>query len=181
MCDTLKEGLGDANAWLTVYIANRPAFVFSCQGGGVYPMQAGEIAAVGQACGNGWRKVFNVYAKLVYALAHPRLKHADTSSWQQWRDRHLLQSQSDTALLFTPYQSATASSQGIHLIMGRTYARSLSLPAGLTWLDDEFAIDWGHRLIVCPYFDYRQLSDIKIIRLVALIHQLVDQSLATAP
>jgi len=60
--------------------------------------------------------------------------------------------------------------------MGRTYAKSLVnsqlLTAPLTWLDDEFAINKEARVIVCPYFDYRQLSNIKIVRLAQLMKSL---------
>lgn len=56
--------------------------------------------------------------------------------------------------------------------MGRTYARALvnsgRLDVPLTWLDHEFAINAASRVIVCPYFDYRQLSNLKIDRLAAL-------------
>jgi hypothetical protein len=60
--------------------------------------------------------------------------------------------------------------------MGRTYAKSLvqskQLTVPLTWLDGEFAINKKERVIVCPYFDYRQLSNIKIVRLATLIKHL---------
>jgi len=68
--------------------------------------------------------------------------------------------------------------QTIHIICGRTYVKQLlasgELQANLVWLDDEFAIDEANRLIVCPYFDYRQLSNIKIERLSAMLSQLVN-------
>ena len=61
----------------------------------------------------------------------------------------------------------------IHLIIGKTYAKLLvnatQLECELTWLDNEFAINTQHRVIVCPYFDYRQLSNIKIERLAAMM------------
>jgi hypothetical protein len=60
----------------------------------------------------------------------------------------------------------------VHIIMGKTYAKSLTLPHLLTWLDHEFAINIHNKLVVCPYFDYRQLSNIKLMRLVKLIKQL---------
>jgi hypothetical protein len=59
--------------------------------------------------------------------------------------------------------------------MGKTYAKQ-SLPVlaieplvNLQWLDADFAVDPEHGIIVCPYFDYRQLSNSKIDRLVDLI------------
>jgi hypothetical protein len=60
--------------------------------------------------------------------------------------------------------------------MGKTYAKSLlssgALDLELIWLNNEFAINHSQRLIVCPYFDYRQLSNVKIERLAELIKEL---------
>jgi len=64
----------------------------------------------------------------------------------------------------------------LHIICGKTYAKQLissgELETQLTWLDDEFAIDRANMLVVCPYFDYRQLSNSKIERLAALLLEL---------
>jgi hypothetical protein len=61
----------------------------------------------------------------------------------------------------------------IHIIMGKTYAKSFDFADKLIWLDNEFAIKPENNVIVCPYFDYRQLSNIKIIRLVEMIKSLL--------
>jgi len=42
----------------------------------------------------------------------------------------------------------------------------------LSWLDNKFAIDKINRVIVLLYFDYRQLSNIKIDRLTKLSAEL---------
>ena len=144
-------------------------------------LSQGELSTIGQQCGNGWRKVFNVYSKLLFAL-DPQLFEfqQQASTWQTYRDQHLLQRSSATALLFTP-PILTTSENTIHIIMGRTYAKQLvntnQLNVPLTWLDNEFAINEQHRVIVCPYFDYRQLSNIKIARLAVLIKQLKNQEM----
>jgi hypothetical protein len=49
----------------------------------------------------------------------------------------------------------------VYIIMGKTYAKSLSLPRTLTWLGQKFAINIHNKLVVYLYFDYRQLSNIK--------------------
>ena len=92
------------------------------------------------------------------------------TSWQAYRDNELLQYDSSTALLFS--EPELDSDAGINVVMGKQYAKSLPLAAELSWLDDEFAICESGSIIVCPYFDYRQLSDIKIIRLTELIEQI---------
>ena len=172
---TELQGLGDGAGVIRVYIANRPSFTFSQQNNCIAPLQQGEINAVGQACGNGWRKVFNVYAKLIYALSSQGvmdLTQHKFASWQAYRDKRLLQQGSATALLFGPSGPDFSCNKTVHIVAGRTYANSLNLPPGLVWLDREFAIDKHNKLIVCPYFDYRQLSNSKIIHLIELIAQL---------
>lgn len=176
-------GIGDKSARFRVYIGNRPAFhAFSMQS--EFPaLMPGELRAIGLACGNGWRKVFNVYAKLIYALSSdiPIAKQGNEFlSWQAYRDLQLLQTNSDTALCFT-YNHAAADNLAVHIIMGRAYAKSLQLPTSLVWLDNEFAIAAEHNIIVCPYFDYRQLSNVKIIRLVELIQHVISHNIKSLP
>ncbi|MCC5853983.1 MAG: hypothetical protein JJU30_14200, partial [Alkalimonas sp.] len=158
-------GLGDGSAALRVYVAKRPPMQEYAHLTTVQPLNRGEIDSINQACGNGWRKLFNVYAKLLFGLSASQFTFKQqASSWQHYRDQHLLQQQSDTALLFSPPELST-SSQRIHIIAGRSHARALleqGLAAQLSWLDHEFAIDKAHRLLVCPYFDYRQLTNEKL-------------------
>jgi len=170
------SGLGDQYAQFNVYIANLPEFSEYLNLEYIQPLSAGEIHAIGQACGNGWRKVFNVYAKLLFALnAESIVSLQGSHNWQYFREHVLLQNLSNTSLLFSAPQLTNdkdINSNIVHIIMGKTYAKSLNLPHSLTWLDHEFAIDIHSKLLVCPYFDYRQLSNIKIMRLVELIKQL---------
>lgn len=176
-------GLGCPQFTIAAYIENRPNMLNYPALAEQIPLVPGEIQAIGQACGNGWRKVFNVYAKLLYALDTRLFPYALAApSWQAYRDQFLLQQGSQTALLFSPPQLLPAISSDeqpptCHLIMGRTYAKRLiaegKLTAEMRWLDHEFAINAGHRVIICPYFDYRQLSNIKIARLAELMKQMM--------
>lgn len=169
------SGLGDPRAIFKVYIANRPACLDYAQLAALKPLQTGDISAIGQACGNGWRKVFNVYAKLAFALPDYVELTKDRKqfiNWQEYRDKQLLQINSNTALLFSTFQQSENNNNTVHIIMGRTYGKSLNLANTLQWLDNEFAIDHQQRLIICPYFDYRQLSNAKIIHLLGLLSQL---------
>lgn len=168
LTDPAYTGLGDNNAKLKVYIGNRPPFTLNQATTGVCPLHNGDIYAIGQACGNGWRKVFNLYAKLAYALGRETMgANMPFSCWQALRDDALLQPTSRTALLFQAPDFSDTSS--LHVVMGKTYANSLDLPASLAWLTPQFALDAKHNLVVCPYFDYRQLSNAKLIYLVDLI------------
>lgn len=169
-------GLGCPDFNLAVYIGNIPSMPEYLDLSAITPLVDAEIDSIGQACGNGWRKVFNVYAKLLYSLDKNDFSFSQLApSWQQYRDSFLLQSKSNTALLFSPPQ-LDPDAYKYHIICGKTYARQLietgKLTANLNWLDDEFAIDQNNRLIVCPYFDYRQLSNLKIERLARMISQL---------
>ena len=166
-------GFGDEAAKIKVYIGNKPNMFEYQQLSQCLPLASGEINAIGQMCGNGWRKVFNVYAKLLYALDpkyFPFSNKADT--WQNFRDCCLLQQDSDTALLFS--SPNFKDNDTIHIVCGRTYAKQILAQYDVTvqWLDDAFAIDKVNNLVICPYFDYRQLSNIKIERLAALIKSL---------
>lgn len=178
MTNHLPIGLGNANAAITVYIANRPPLAMYLSLSEITPLTQGEISAIGQQCGNGWRKVFNVYSKLLFSLDQNLFGfQQQATTWQAYRDKYLLQPGSPTALMFSP-PILKPSENTIHIIMGRTYAKNLvntnQLNIPLVWLDNEFAINEQHRVIVCPYFDYRQLSNIKIERLALLIKQLTN-------
>ena len=173
-------GFGDKDFNIAVYIANKPNMVEYQNLVEVLPLVSGEIDLINQACGNGWRKVFNVYAKFLFALDKPifgfRVKQ---DSWQAYRDKQLLQNQQKVALLFSPPLLKPNKKQ-LHIISGKGHAKNLikqgKLADNLAWLDDEFAIDKGHNLVVCPYFDYRQLSNSKIVRLIAIINTLAEGS-----
>ncbi len=174
MIDTKKQlqGFGDSKFTVAVYIEKRPPMVPWQTLNFLHAMQAGEINSINQACGNGWRKVFNVYAKVLFALPSEHFKFAKQAcDWQTFRDDLLLQTNSRTALLFSP--PLLDEGNQLHIIAGRTHAKKLIqsglLNSPLTWLDDEFAISKSDKVIVCPYFDYRQLSNIKIARLSQLV------------
>lgn len=169
-----NNGFGCPAFTFAVYIANKPNMAEYQEISTVQPLVNGEINSINQACGNGWRKVFNVYAKVLFALDKNKFTFQQaTESWQDYRDKNLLQISSQTALLFSPPQ-LNSSSNKLHIICGKTHAESLinsgEINCHLTWLDDDFAIDKKNKVIVCPYFDYRQLSNIKIIRLAEVLN-----------
>jgi hypothetical protein len=176
--NTQLVGLGDIQFSVAVYVAKAPPMPFFETLECLEPVQNEQIDTINQHCGNGWRKVFNVYAKVLFALPSEHYSFAkQASTWQQYRDEYLLQKNSKTALLFSAPDISKASNKNqLHIIAGRTHAKNLlqqgKLHAHFDWLDDEFAIDTSNNIIVCPYFDYRQLSNIKIARLSELVAQL---------
>ncbi|GGF77493.1 DUF6942 family protein [Alteromonas lipolytica] len=162
--------LGDEQARIRVYIGNRPDTVIEHVRPGVSPLLPQDIYRIGQACGNGWRKVFNVYAKLVFALPESLGLRGDNTSWQAFRDNRLLQAGSGTALWFGVPGEFTP--DVLHIVTGKTYANSLTFASSFHWETPEFALDLKRNLVVCPYFDYRQLSNSKILFLIELLNQL---------
>ena len=156
-------GFGDSNANFRVYVAApppMPAYQHLCS---IIPMQASDLQQIYLECGNGWRKIFNVYAKLLFTLPVEHFAfQSQAASWQQFRDEQLLQTHSNNALFF---DAPKLGHSGFHLIAGRTHAKQLinqGLNAELHWLNAEFAVDPVHRLLVTPFFDYRQLNNEKI-------------------
>ncbi|MCS4309305.1 hypothetical protein M2404_003676 [Rheinheimera pacifica] len=141
----------------------------------IQPLHSGETELINRACGNGWRKVFNVYAKLLFALDTKLFAFTQqAATWQQYREQCLLQAGSNTALVFSTPDLQPAK-ETVHIIAGRTHAKVL-LEAGLavqfSWLNNEFAVDKHNRVLVCPYFDYRQLNNEKLAFLARLIKAL---------
>lgn len=171
---------GDAAAQFRVYLPQPPAMEAYQQLNGVLALSPGEIEQIYRHCGNGWRKIFNVYAKLLCSLATGLLSTPCAGeSWQQYRDQLLLQAGSGTALCFSaPELPAPAGC--FQLIAGRTHARQLlaaGMAADFVWLNSEFAVDPQQRLLVTPFFDYRQLNNAKI-QLTARLLQLLQREAA---
>jgi len=161
-----KIGFGDNTAFVNVYIENIPPLPQYENLSSCIALKDGEINHIGQQTGNHWRKVFNVYAKFIYELKAP---HYD--SWQSFRDQQLLQKNSKVSLLFSA-PKLTVRSPSISIVMGKTYANKLGVAQQSIWLSETFAIHKELRLIICPYFDYRQLSNIKITQLCQLVRQI---------
>lgn len=171
-------GLGSPQAEIAFYVANRPPLPGYSDMIGYRPLREGELQHIVDHTSNHWRKLFNVYAKFYYALQQARFSQVEPDrvapgqvepgpeSWQQLRDQQLLQRQGRQALMFTPPDFSV---NRVHIVAGKTWAKHLGLCERVQWLDDSFAIHPPLRLIICPYLDYRQLSNVKISRLVALV------------
>jgi len=167
-------GCGDEQAEFIVYIANRPPIPDYEFRESMLAMQDGEIESIARLTGNHWRKVFNVYAKMLYEL-----DSQEFTTWQLLRDQQLLRAGSKQALLFNNnlpcldlLKKGYPLRRSVHIIMGKTYASQFEIKDHLIWLNESFAVSEKYRVIVCPYFDYRQLSNIKIEYLADLIKSL---------
>lgn len=162
-------GLGAAHGDINFYIANRPPIDSYPDMNELRGLAMGELTHIVKNTSNHWRKVFNVYAKLLFDWYQLQQRHDLPGTWQEYRDLELFQSHSREALLFSSPQFDQDPTR-IHIIAGKTYAANLALPP-LLWVDAYFAINKEYRLIVAPYPDYRQLSNERITRLIELISQ----------
>lgn len=165
-------GFGPAKFNIAIYIANRPDLEEYENLAELKAFAPGEIDQIVTRTGNHWRKIFNVCAKFIHQL-QPEYQ----DSWQTYRDQVLFQNNSTIALLFSapPLPTDAACDDTIHIVAGRTYAKELGLKH-LLWLNEHFAISEAHHLIVCPYLDYRQLSNARIEVLVSLVKRLQQNS-----
>ena len=164
-------GFGNPAGAIHVYIQNRPQFFVPGAEDAIVGINGDIIQQINTSCGNGWRKVFNVYAKWVFDL-HRQLPAKQTllarpccETWQQYRDRELLTCSGDTALLFSP----VATRAPVNVVMGRTYARHSGLADAAQWVRHDFGLLDAQRIIITPYFDYRQLTNEKIAFLSSLL------------
>ena len=177
-------GIGDPDCDFVVYIGNRPPMDEYSQRQGLIPAGKDELASIGRETGNHWRKIINIYAKLAYMLDPQGFL-----TWQAYREGYLLTKGSRQALLFddsiySGVGGKSGGSEAIQLICGKTHAATLiangvtgsgvdcSTESSMRWVDADFAIDPSRRLIVTPYFDYRQLSNAKLETLVSIINNL---------
>ncbi|WP_420554689.1 DUF6942 family protein [Neptuniibacter marinus] len=159
-------GFGAKDFNLAIYIANRPPLDDYQNLSTIKALRPEEAHYIGQATGNHWRKIFNVSAKFLFELYQENKQFDATFTWQDYRDTFLFQAESREALLFSPPSFEQADT--IHIVAGKAYAKQLKL-AHLTWLDEHFAVSTQQPLILCPYLDYRQLSNARITQLVALV------------
>ncbi|MCW8878002.1 MAG: hypothetical protein OQJ89_14100, partial [Kangiellaceae bacterium] len=156
-------GLGDPKARLAVFNANRPPLELYQNLNYCKVVEHHEIKTIADLTGNHWRKIFNCYAKLAFELNPQCFK-----TWQDLRDECLLQRGSGYGLYFSPPQ---VDNRQIKIVSGKQYWDRLNLNIPVQWIDSNFAVCHEKRLIVSPYFDYRQLSNAKITQLVSLINQ----------
>lgn len=162
------QGFGNASAGLQFYIANRPAMDEYSDLSGVVPINQDTIERINAHCGNHWRKIFNVLAKLMFSLGNHTF-----SRWQDYRDHKLLTETDNLCLLFNSPQTLTASTKKgsvpLRVIAGKTYAEACVGDFSWQWNNERFALIPEQRIIISPYPDYRQLSDRRIETLVHLV------------
>lgn len=165
-------GFGSIHSPINIYIANRPPIDDYPKMDELRGLAAGEIDHIVRHTSNHWRKAFNVYAKFLFDWQAQQPDGNASARWQDYRDQVLFQQGCIASLLFSP-PHLNDKTRRFHIIAGKTYAASLALPS-LIWIDQYFAINAAHRLIVSPYPDYRQLSNKRIVTLIELMKSVVN-------
>ena len=157
-------GLGDQNYRVAVCIGNCPMMPEYQTLTALTALEKGNIAHITEITGNHWRKVFNIFAKLMF-----QLDESAELTWQDYRDLTLLQKGCGHALIFSSLETLPSLGQTLTIIAGKTHAQALGVFESVSPLGEGFYIDASAKIIVTPYFDYRQLSNRKLDMLISLI------------
>lgn len=140
------------------------------------PLTKDWMEDINQIGGNNWRKIFNIYSKMCFQLID--LKGVDlggVSTWQKYRDDLLLRSESGFQLQYLMgAEYDNLDQNALYLITGKKCAEELGVKDQLHWLDNDFAQVLGKNMLVCPYFDYRQLSNKKLDTLCRLVAERIE-------
>jgi hypothetical protein len=110
-------------------------------------LKVGEVKFIINECGNHWRKIFSIFAKICFSL------NPVTESWQEYRDNILLTSKCIGSISFT--KKILKPSNDIMILSGKeswTISKENSL-----------------NIFNTPYFDYRQFPNKEIDLLISQI------------
>ncbi len=143
-------GLGDASPLLVVCAPHRPPTLEPSQRKQLSPLSGDDLNQLVLAGGNHWRKIFNLYAKLLHGLTPL------APDWQSCRDWRLLRSGSACALVFE--QGWRPEPGQLCLVMGQTYGRSLG------WLTSDQVLPAEH-----PFVQHPEQAVIPLFRLPATL------------
>lgn len=169
---TLKSGFGHCQPKWVLHIANRPE-LDEFQHSNFRTLKTGEAAEVIKQTSNHWRKVFSIMAKISFALFN-----TECETWQEYRDTKLLTSEGFEALNYQPYSNNTKHDY-FSIVAGFTYAETQLN------LDNFYPVDGDIKILfkpdetvaVTPYFDWRQLTNEKLDKLITLMkNQLVGKA-----
>lgn len=149
---------------LILYTATRPpmARFADCES---LSLASGEVCEIIAECGNHWRKIFSIFAKLSFAL----VEH-DCKTWQEYRDLVLLTEQGSELIVFE-HHLVEAPADAIHFISGQKHFAEFDLN-DFSPLDDDAKVLENGQILQTPYFDYRQLNNALIEQLVAYCQSL---------
>lgn len=151
---------------LCLYLPHRPDMPEYAQLQHIRLLKSGDIAAIINSCGNHWRKIFVIFAKLACAIDSRGL------DWKHYMNEHLLQASGQEQLLFVSADFCLddADARMIHLVSGKACAESFARLPACASISEDFSINGAGNVVITPYFDYRQLSNAKIEYLLGLLN-----------
>lgn len=156
-------GLGPTSPKLLIYLPHTPNCDHLKALAEVRPAFPGELHQIGVETGNHWRKIINVTAKLGFAI-----NDNNYSDWQSYRDAFLCREGSEITLIFGA-KKLVQGEHYTHIISGHQYCESICKTFEFETLDQDFRLCRSRKVIDSPYFDYRQLSNIKLEKLHAYL------------
>lgn len=181
MDDLHRIGLGPEQFNVAIYLPHTPPSHFTQSLMTLRPLAEGELTTLITDGGNHWRKIINLAAKLGAAL-QPEW----SLPWQDYRDQQLCRSTSDIALLFSapprialdqaPRSSAPYGTRAVSIVCGHGYCGRCYDGVEFQAINEDFSVNRAYKLIDSPYFDYRQLSNVKLDCLAALTQSLLTSS-----
>jgi len=150
------QGFGASQTNFIVYCANTPQTTLLAPNT-ITPICYEDIEKINAENGNGWRKIFNVYAKLLFEINPLEFK-----SWQALRNNYLLQSHCNHQLILNPTDISANDDDTIQILMGKTFALTHFKENDIQWIDSSMGKVHNTNIFITPYFDYRQFSNAKI-------------------
>jgi len=160
-------GFGNPSARLRFVVENPPPMSQYQNLSTVLPLSTQQRVLIEQECGNHWKKIFACLAK----ISHPIFGQIN-GTWQDYRQEHLLRSGGNEALLFhhkgLGLSDLLAKPNQVTLIMGKRLSQLLAIDDSPCEKGDFFEVA-DTSVLITPYPDYRQLSNVKIDRLITLI------------
>ncbi|BCE00968.1 DUF6942 family protein [Marinicellulosiphila megalodicopiae] len=161
---TPHTGFGATDGTFTVYCANTPSTT-ALDPHKITPICYQDIEQINSDNGNGWRKIFNVYAKILFEINSMTFK-----DWQSLRNEYLLQTHCAHSLILNPID--ITKTQNVQLIMGKGFALSFFDEPDIQWITPKIAhvklADYPNTFIT-PYFDYRQFNNADITEFANII------------
>ncbi|MDC2889523.1 DUF6942 family protein [Psychrosphaera algicola] len=160
----LASGFGHVSPKWVLHIANRPDLP-EFHHDDFRVLAEGEVASIIQNTSNHWRKVFSIMAKISFALYD-----TGCESWQQYRDTKLLTGAGFEALNYLHYAEEGADNY-FSIVAGFQYAATqLNLDKLITHQSTSKLLRIeGRDCIVTPYFDWRQLNNELLDKLIGVM------------
>lgn len=143
---------------LQLYIPHRPTMAEYENLQDIQPINNGDIDKIIIACGNHWRKIFVIFAKIASAIDDREL------SWKTYLAEHLLQDSGSERLVFCEDLQFLDKEPAsvIHIFSGKYCGDTAGHIQQCSEIAPGFFQNEKGQIFITPYFDYRQFSNAKI-------------------